>query len=414
MSNYNYSINDVKIKNVSITNHKGNGGVIDMNQIINISIYEDISKPTLYATIGMVDALDLLTKIPIIGEENVEFTIETSGIASPSTFKFKVFQVSDVAAFENNKGLTYTLHCVSEEHLRNTSILRSHMSGLINEMVENILTTSLLTKKKFYQEKTVGLELLNLPQLKPLAAIDFLRQRAVGDEHRASPFVFFENQYGFNFSTIKGLFERGLKEVVPIGREFFFKQNPMVSPERQRESFRSILNYQLVYNGETYRKLQQGAYKMRTQMFDLATKTFENVDFDLSEKFSSLAPDTKKTIPNSSDWLNEFAQNIPQLLFGVKDSSKPTTFVVDTLAAKNAFSLLLNDDITRVMVPGDSGLAVGHVVRLNMPEIDGLSGQKKLDLVRTGDYLIVRLRHMIYFENTSKHRIVFDCVQMGQ
>ena len=66
------------------------------------------------------------------------------------------------------------------------------------------------------------------------------------------------------------------------------------------------------------------------------------------------------------------------------------------------------------MVPGDSGLAVGHVVRLNMPEIDGLSGQKKLDLVRTGDYLIVRLRHMIYFENTSKHRIVFDCVQMGQ
>ena len=414
MTKYNYQTNDVKVKSVSIQTHKGDGGVYDMSQLLTIDVYEDITKPTLYATIEVVDALDLLTRLPIIGEEKVELTIETPGIAEPTTFKFRCFQVTNVEPFKNSKGLTYTLHCVSEEHLLNNSVLRMHMNGLISDMVQRILSESLATKKKYYQEPTIGLELLNFPKLKPLAAIDFLRQRAVGAEHKLSPYVFFENQYGFNFTTIEGLFKRGLKEVEATGREFTFKQNPMGSTQKEVESFRSILDYQLVYNGESYRKLQQGAYRMKTQMFDLATKSLETIDFNLEEKFSALAPDIKKTMPNSGDWIAEFAQNIPQIFFGVKDTSRPPIFVLENLAGKNSFSLLLNDDVTRVMVPGDSGLSVGHVVRLNMPEIDGLTSQKKLDQVRRGDYLIVRLRHMITFLNTSKHRIVFDCVQLGQ
>lgn len=413
MTKYSYKTNDVKVINLSIQTHKGDGGIFDMSQLLTIDIYEDVTKPTMYATIEVVDALDLLTKLPIIGEEKVELTIETPGITEPSTFIFRCFQVTNVEPFRNSKGITYTLHCVSEEHLNNTSTIRSHMSGLISDMVQRILVNSLSTKKKFYQEPTVGNELLNFPKLKPLAAIDFLRQRAVGAEHKMSPYVFFENQYGFNFTTIKGLFERGLKEVESTGRDFTFKQNPMGSPQKEVESFRAILDYQLVYNGESYRKLQQGAYRMKTQMFDLATKNIETIDFNLEEMFSSFAPDKKKARPNSGEWMNEFAQNVPQILFGVKDTSRPPIFVLENLAGKNSFSLLLNDDVTRVMVPGDSGLAVGHVVRLNMPEIDGLSAQKKLDKVRTGDYLIVRLRHMITFQNASKHRIVFDCVQLG-
>lgn len=411
---YNYKTNDVKIRSLSIQTHKGDGGIFDMSQMLTIDVYEDITKPTLYATIEVVDALDLLTKLPIIGEEKVELTIETPGIAEPTTFKFRCFQVTNVEPFKNSKGLTYTLHCVSEEHLYNTSIMRGHMLGLISDMVQRILVDSLATKKKFYQEPTVGNELLNFPKLKPLAAIDFLRQRAVGLDYKLSPYVFFENQYGFNFTTIEGLFKRGLKEVESTGREFTFKQNPMGSTQKEVESFRSILDYQLVYNGESYRKLQQGAYRMKTQMFDLATKGVETLDFNLQEKFSSFAPDGKKTIPNSGEWMSEFAQSIPQIFFGVKDSSRPPIFVLENLASKNSFTLLLNDDVTRVMVPGDSGLAVGHVVRLNMPEIDGLTSQKKLDQVRRGDYLVVRLRHMITFQNASKHRIVFDCVQLGQ
>lgn len=414
MSQYAYEINDVRVKSVTIQTHGGEGGVVDHDQILMIDIFEDMTKPTLYATIVFSDTLDLITKLPIIGEEKVEITIETPGITEPTTFKFRCYQVTNVEVFRTGKGLGYTMHCVSEEHLRNSTILRSHTNGLISDMVQTILTNTLATEKSFYQEKTAGNELLIFPNLKPLVAIDFLRQRATSSDHKSSPYVFFENQYGFNFTTIQGIFEKGLKEVTTVGREFFFKQNPMVSPQRQAESFRSILNYQLVYNSETYRKLQQGAFKMITQTFDLATKEFERIDFDLQEKFSELAADTKKTIPNSPSWMTEFAQNAPQSFFGIKDSSRPPLFILENLAGKNAFSVLLNEDITRVLVPGDTGLAAGHVVRLNMPEIDGLTSRKKLDTTRTGDYLIVRLRHMLTFVPKPKHKIVFDCVQLGR
>ena len=414
MSRYTYEINDVRIKSVTIQTHGGEGGVVDHDQILTIDIFEDMTKPTLYATLVLADTLDLITKLPIIGEEKVELTIETPGISEPTTFKFRCYRVSNVDVFSNGKGIGYTMHCVSEEHLRNISILRSHMSGLISDMVSTILTNNLATQKPFYQEKTIGNENLIFPKLKPLAAIDFLRQRAVSSEHKSSPYVFFENQYGFTFATIQGIFEKGLKEINTVGREFSFKQNPMVDLQRQTESFRSILNFQIVYNSESYRKLQQGAFKMITQTFDIATKQFEKTDFNLEEKFASLAADAKKAIPNSSSWISEFAQNAPQAFFGIKDSSRSPLYILENLAGKNAFSVLLNEDITRVLVPGDTGLSAGHVVRLNIPEIDGLTSRKKLDTTRTGDYLIVRLRHMISFIPKPKHEIVFDCVQLGR
>ena len=346
MSRYAYEINDVRIKSVTIQTHGGEGGVVDHDQILNIDIFEDMTKPTLYATLVFADTLDLITKLPIIGEEKIELTIETPGISEPTTFKFRCYRVSSIDAFSNGKGLGYTIHCVSEEHLHNSLILRSHMDGLISDMVQNILTKSLATQKLFYQEKTAGNESLIFPKLKPLAAIDFLRQRAVSSEHKSSPYVFFENQYGFNFATIQGIFEKGIKEVSTVGREFFFKQNPMVTPQRQAESFRSILDFQTVYSNESYKKLQQGAFKMITQTFDIATKQFEKTDFDLQERFAGLAADVKKTIPNSSSWMSEFAQNAPQAFFGIKDSSRAPLYILENIAGKNAFSILLNEDVT--------------------------------------------------------------------
>lgn len=414
MSLRSYELNDIKIKSISIETHAGKGAIVNHDQIVAIDIFEDMTKPTMFATIVLLDTLDLVTKLPIIGEEKIELVVETPGITEPTTFKFRCYQVGEIQPSSNGKGVKYTMQCVSEEHLHNSSIIRYHMDGLISDMVERILITSLKTKKSIFQEKTVGIETLNIPKLKPLAAIDFLRQRAVGLNHKMSPYVFFENQYGFNFGTIQGIFEKGLKEVDTVGREFSFKQNPMLSPERQAESYRSILDFQIIYSGESYKKLQQGAFKMITQTFDLATKKFERIDFNLEEKLSEMMADKKKTISNSSTWMDEFAQNAPQAFFAIKDSTRPTLFTLENIAGKNAFTILLNEDVTRVMVPGDTGLAAGHVVRLNVPEIDGLTSRKKLDTTRTGNYLIVRLRHMISFTQKIKHSIVFDCVQLGR
>jgi len=409
-----YEINDINIKNFFIETDAGKGAVISLDQIVTIDIFEDMSKPTIFATISFIDTLDLITKLPIIGEEKIEIVIETPGMSEPTNFKFRCFELGEITPLTNGRGIKYTLQCVSEEHLYNSSIIRYSMDGLISDMVERIIITNLKTKKTIFQEKTAGLENLNIPKLKPLAAIDFLRKRAVGLNHKMSPYVFFENQYGFNFGSIQGIFEKGIREISSLGREFTYKLNPMLSPQTQLQSYRSILDFQIIYSGESYAKLSQGAMRMFTQTFDLATKKFEKIDFNIEDKLQEMMADKKKVMSNSLTWFNEFAQNPAQAFFSVKDSTRPTLFNIENIAGKNAFAILLNEDVTRVMVPGDTGLAAGHVVRLNIPEIDGLTKRKKLDTTRTGNYLIVRLRHMITFTQKSKHSIVFDCVQLGQ
>ena len=244
MSRIPYETGDFRLKSLTITTNNGKGAVVGSDQLVSIDVYEDLTKPTMYAVLVMLDLVNLIEKLPIIGEEKIEIEVETPGITSPSTFKFRCFKISNIHPLDNSKGLTYFLHCVSEEHLLNSHVKRDFMSGLVSNMVERIVTTDLATQKQFYFDTTKGIETIVFPNLKPLASIDFLRQRAVSAEDPTSPYVFFENQYGFNFSTIKGLFKKGLPKVESENRVFNFKQNPSSSSERQAESFRAIVDYQ--------------------------------------------------------------------------------------------------------------------------------------------------------------------------
>lgn len=409
-----YETGDFHLRSLTISTSDGKGAVVGVDQIVTIDIYEDLMKPTLYAVLVLMDTVGFIEKLPIIGEEKIEIEVETPGISSPSTFKFRCFKVSNIHPLDTSKGVTYFLHCVSEEHLRNSRVKRDFMTGLVSDMVERIVTRDLATEKPFFFDTTKGIETLVFPNLKPLASIDFLRQRAVSAEDPESPYVFFENQYGFNFSTLRGLFKKGLSKVESENRVFNYKQNPMSSPERQAESFRAIVDYQNVYSGETARNLSKGVYKNVTGIFDLATKKFETQEFILQDKFELLAADTAKTIPNTSEWLSTFGSEVQRRFLSVKDGSKPQVYFNNVIGAKNSFVLLMNSDITRVKVPGDTGLAVGQVVKLEMPVLDGMTGRKNFDEVTTGSYLILRLRHMFSLTQKKKHFIVFDCAQIGR
>ena len=119
-------------------------------------------------------------------------------------------------------------------------------------------------------------------------------------------------------------------------------------------------------------------------------------------------------MPNTTDWLGNFGADVQKRFFSVKDGSKPQIYINDMIGAKNSFVHLLNNDITRVKIPGDTGLAVGQVVKLEMPVLEGTTGRKNFDEVASGSYLILRLRHMFTLTQKNKHFIVFDCAQIGR
>lgn len=404
---------DVKIVTLELKNKTLNASISPLDQIIGFDVYEDMAKPTLFATFTFSDNIGLIDKFPIIGEEEVIVEFQTPGLDKPTKYVFKSYEVANVQKEMNGKGVMYTLKCVSEEHLYNGgSLVTRSYTDIIGNIVPSILSSYLKTEKPMILDQTKGIQTLAFPKLNPLQSIDMCRQRAVSKDFPTSSYVFFENQDGFNFKTIEGL----IKDSKPtIGsRVFNAQQDSTANKDAQGDSFRTIQQYESIARADSNSKAAEGVFKAVTKTFDLATKTFSSVDFDMRKVFNSFeAPSDGKQIPNSNEFIEKYGSGTPKTFFAPRNSNSPDNFIDTMIATRNAFSVLLNSDVTRVKVYGDSGLKVGTLITMNLPEASGTTGKKQRDQLSSGNYMIVRLRHMITTSTKSKHEIVFDAVKMG-
>ena len=404
---------DVLIKRLSLYNKALSAEMNPLDQLMGFDIFEDMSKPTMYATFVFNDAINLLENFPIIGEEVIEVEIETPGMSKSTTFRFRTFEVANVQKELNGKSLIYTLRCVSEEHLYNgSSLITQSFEDTLSNMVPAVLKNYLRSNKQVIVDQTKGIQTLVIPKINPLQTIDMIRQRAVSVEYTASSYVFFENQAGFNFKTIEGLIKASKKTIG--AREYNAQENPMGSKQSQANAYRTILNYQNIARADSNRKAAQGVYKAITNVFDMNEKVFSSASFDMASIFKKLEKvGDGKQIPNTPEFIEEFSTGVPKQFFVPKDSLRPDNFIDTMVAVRNSFAVLLNSDTTRVQIHGDTGLKVGDMITLNLPQATGLTAKRKRDKLSSGNYLIIRLRHSITPSTRSKHSIVFDCVKMG-
>lgn len=408
-----YEPGDVLIKRFEMFNKNLSASINPLDQLMGCDIYEDMSKPTLYATFTLNDNLGLISKFPIIGEEEIHFEFQSPGMSKPTLYKFRSFAISDINKDANGKGTTYTIRCVSEEHLyAGSSLVKQSFDDTISNMIPIILSQNTQSSKSIIVDPTKGIQNIPIPKLNPFKAIDMLRQRAVSKDYASSVYVFFENQAGFNFKTIEGLVKEGRDKIG--SREFNAQQNTMGSKESISQAYRTIIQYSAITKTDSNKKAAEGVFKAVTKVFDINEKTFDSKDFSLKEIFDKIQkPDEKAQLPNSDQFITQFASGVPKQFFTPRDSSKPDNYIDMAVAVRNSFTVLLNSDVTRVLVHGDTGLKVGDMVKLNLPDASGTTGRKVQDKMTSGNYLVVRLRHMVTISTKTKHEIVFDCVKMG-
>lgn len=404
---------DVEIQYISLKNPKIGATINPIEQITGFDIFEDMAKPTLYATVFFNDNIGLMEDFPIIGEEEIEIEFKTPGMSETTKYKFRSFELTNVKKNTNGKGATYTLRCVSEEHLYNGSdIITQAFQDTISSIVPIILSKYLKTKKEIILDETKGIQNLSIPRLNPLQTIDMLRKRAVSKQFASSSYVFFENQAGFNFKTVEGLLKLGKQSIG--SRVFNATQNVMANKETQANAFRTMLGFEQIASLDSNKKAAEGVFKAVTKSFNISTKEFTEGKFDLKKVFSSIEKfDKTSQLPNTDEFIDKFASGVPKSFFVPIDSLRPDNFIDTAVAVRNSFAVLLNSNVVRVLVHGDSGLKVGDVVTLDLPAMTGTTGKKKDDKMIAGNYLIVRLRHMITPSTKSKHQIVFDCVSVG-
>ncbi len=405
---------DVSIKKIEITNPRISAGVSIYEQVEGLDIWEDMEKPTLYATLLIQDSIGLFYDFPIIGEEDIEIVFQTPGLPLV-TYNFKVFEIQNVTKSKEHTTLFYTLRCVSKEHFYNSaSMVTQSYTGNISDIVPQVLSRYLKSQKDIIVDQTKGIQNIVVPRLAPFELIDMCRQRAVSALYPSSSYVFFEHQKGFVFKTVEGLIEQGKDNIGT--RVFNVNQSSFINTmEKNGETlWRTLLGYEHIVNTNSLAQLVAGTYKSITKTFDVITKQVGTIEYNLQEhydKFKKL--DSKNRIPNTNEFIQELATKQPIQFFTPYSSSLPETFIKNTISARNSFTHLLNTDITRMKIHGDSGLKAGDVIAVNMPQVDGLAGSFETDNIVDTKYLIVRLRHMINCGIKPRHEIVCDAVKMG-
>lgn len=420
MSIKNYEPGDINIIGIKLGKIDRQIEVDLTPQLIAMSIYEDLSEPSMLLEITLIDSINLVQDFPIVGEEVLTVTYNTPGRDASTKLGFLVYSVENTAASPNSKASTYTLKAVTPLHFFNagakiTKSYKDTVSEIVKDIVKICAGESSIKIIKLNVEKTKGLIPITVPSLNPFEAIDFLRQKAVSAEYPSGgSFVFFENQFGCQFRSIEGLLAEGKKNIA--SKTFTFSPDTKSDSLRQQYAFRNILNFEHVGKFNSVEKINSGIVSSIVESFDVLSKGLDVTEFKLAEKAKTFTTtESKSKLPNSPAFLEKYNSRVSKNFFMSKDSSKGVDFVDDFAGSKHSYLQLLGQNSTRVLINGDNYMAAGDLVELNLPEVSGTTEVKTKDRLNSGNYLVTRLRHVITSGQGGKpkHQIAMDCVRMG-
>lgn len=401
-----YQNGDVDIKEATLTSSATRARISILPQLQGFDIFEDMGKPTLYAELYMFDSIGLLSDFPIVGEEDVTISFETPGHAQSVTYRFKVFKVMNVQHSENRQAVGYTLACVSAEHYSNAIDIKSSFEGTLSDLATYVVRNHLMSKKILVLEESKGVHQLVIPSWSPLQALDYARKNSVSRVHPSSSYTFFENQSGFTFASVEYLLAQG-----DVGTRTFTFPLGGAQPEL-KDSFRTVIEHEALGRSDALESIQSGAMSAETQTFDLLTKQLSTQKFSIAEQFGKFTtPDERSRLAHSASFVRDHPE--PQRFFIVKDSARPATYAEDALAPRNSYRQMLNSNCTRLLVHGDSGLKAGDMISLELPTISGTTGKKDLDPLLAGNYIVLRLRHIIESGAKAHHECSLDVAKVG-
>lgn len=378
---------------VTLTNLKGTKSIPIKDQIISLSIFEDITSPLVTCTLLINDALALSHDMPFLGEEVLDIVLEAPN-SSKIRYKFFVYAMADGAISDQNKSMTYSLQGISLEMTPNYAVsVQRGYSTPYDTIVSDVVKTYLKSSKKLTTTSTKGSHQTVIPNLNPLRAIDFVRKKSVSNKYPFSPFFFYETSKGFYFVDIATRFmEAKNVDVSTITKTFRNNSMPDASFDTN-DAWGSIISYSVTSKHDSATKLENGAFFNKMQKFDLITKTFTETDVNLKDLKGRIDAISGGSF-NTQMFIDNNSKSGALNFFTLQDSSRPESHI-DYLGQKLAYTTLLFQNLVEVTIHADTSLEAGKVMYLDIQKPTGTTGETSTDAQQSGYYMITKLAYHI-------------------
>lgn len=429
--------------------HATSGAIIDMTeQFSTISIFEDIFSNFITGSISFVDTNNLLTNLPIIGQEKLLLKLTTpngddvSNRLSSIDFTdnpLYIYKINNKTQVNDNT-VAFSVAFTTGEAIRGNRIRVSQsFDGEPSEdIVKKILRDEQLmnSKKEFYYELTSNNYKFVAPNMRPMEFINAVARRCLSKEYNNAPtFLFYETVKGFYFRTIDSMMDR--KNPRFIYREL----TPNTIPEGESRpnsaiNLTNILNYEVLPTTDVMMNMRKGMYASKLTMIDLVNKTKEDFEYNYFDDFQEdkhadafnaygsvnapLASESRDDFQNRLSDYTEAAifmqavdRDSPNGLFSARYEGQYDYTGTDIWLQrrKGRFSSLDSAITLRVEVPGNTTLQAGDLIGIEMRN-QGILAEDKKDPYFSGRYLVRKLRHEFsYAEGSPKHTVYLDCVR---
>jgi hypothetical protein len=362
----------------------------------NIHIDEDVDQNAMAMKVTFLDATDIYNKIDFDGTERIVIKFHTLGDREVNA-QFRVYKTDIHPDPEGGSAKGVTLYGVSEEHYLSAvsdinQSYREDISSFAQIVFDKMNEKYRFGRKKKHliRHETSGRNVTIIPGMTPFEAMDFLASRAYDSDYRSSAYKFFETFDGFNFVNIERLIAENKKDAI----EYIQVQDAKTGTPQWNHI--EALNFQVAK--DSMHKIRSGMYASEANEIDLINQQVINSSFKLGDNFDEYEHLDKDAMSlESKSFILDSLQEVNTsywLFRNIGTTEKETNFV-DIIPRRMYYLSALDQVKMTAILPGNSNLSPGKIIKLNMLEQTAKSGGKDQEGKITGNYFIKTVAHII-------------------
>jgi hypothetical protein len=387
-------------------------------QVLAISIYEDIFSPFITGSLTVRESFDLANLFPFIGEEMLTIQISTPALEDKKNIKgsFYIYKMADRVLL-SDKQVAYVLHFISPEAIvdLNKKISRGY-EGKSHEIVSSVVKSNLnglqSSKPVFAEETTKVLKFVS-NYWSPIRLIQYCTEGAISTSG-APNYVFFENRYGFYFTSLDSLNKNGLYQA--FTKDSYIRDSLPDGKDIRNitEDYRRIEEISIPVAYDYMDRIRSGMYASKIVSFDITKKQYKIKNYKLSGGSSQLNPN--KMFSSSA------ISNASSLLINYPRSTANFTDFLDVSNYKHiqkriSLMQLAESSKIEITVPGRCDYTAGQKVSVTLnkvqPSDSNDDNDDLIDKMFSGFYLIGAVNHYITRERHECHmELIKDSLQI--
>lgn len=423
------------------------GGVeIDLKSfMVELNLTEDIFSPALYGNLMVVDAINLIEKGPVFGEEYLRLDMVTPGTGANIAKTFKVYAVTDRRLILDDKKQGYILHfCSPEVFVDVLGKVYKTFEGAGHEIAEKVFKDYLMTARMIHNdggmlkdsEQVTAMEILTdadnkikftSPGWGAMKCLSWLASKSISADGDQADFLFYETSKRFYWGSISTIIQ-AYKDAQRVAGEFYYMPNNvnpdpasiMVDGVQYRapdimRGYKIMESFEIVDSFNSLKSLTNGHLANQVLALDIVNKSYQYHDFDYVDKFADfphmdVAAPFSKSVYRSPVANTEVYFKHPGLYTGFKDNFNEKIEMI----RPNRKSILSGLSSFKIegTVPGRTDYEAGAVVYFGMPKAQPMDEkdktETKFDERYSGLYLVTAIRHKVF---NNKHMMTMEMVR---